>query len=100
MARRKNKIVHHMMTDSEEMRIKMYLVFGGFHYKTVAARVYGSGNGYVASDAEVRRVGKIARDNDMSSRDWRNGETTDAKRVLSRIGKTKATAKPRLRLAV
>ena len=101
MARRRtrSRIVHHTMTDSEVMRIKMYLIFGGFHYRIVAARVWGNGKNYVPSAAEICRVGKIARENNMSSRDWRNGKTPESKRVLNHIGRTRATEQPRLKLA-
>jgi hypothetical protein len=91
----------HFMSDSEEMRIKMYLTFGGFFYRTVAARVYGKGNpNYEPSAAEIARVGKIARENNMSSTDWRRGESESASRLLNRMGRTRLDAKPKLRIAV
>lgn len=79
----------HFITDSEVMRIKIYL-FGGFHYRTVAARVYGNGNSkYVPTNAEVARVGKVARESNLSSRDWRNGKTSAAKSFLAQLGKSR-----------
>lgn len=93
------RYVRYAMTDSQITRAKMYLLCGGFHYKVIAARIFGNGKkGYVASNAEVARIGQIARDNKMSSRDWRNGETPEAKRLLNRIGNCKRDTKPQLRV--
>ena len=95
-------LARHTMQDSERMRIVMYLSFGGWHYRTVAARVYGGGRAsYKPSPSEVARVGKIAREENLSSRDWRNGITTVAKRTLSRLGHMQVSKEPpKLKLAV
>jgi len=91
----------HTMLDSERIRIKLYLAFGGFYYKTVAKRVYGKGNSrYVPSSAEVSRVGKIAREEGLSSRAWRKGEIPSAKRLLNRLGRSRLNSKPKLQLAM
>lgn len=88
-----------MMDDLERMRIKMYLAFGGFHYRTIAARVYGMGRPrYVPSDSEVSRIGKVAREENLSPLDWRRGKSSEAKKVLSKVERTRP--KTHLKVAV
>lgn len=101
MGRSRNRRIfpRYSMTDSDEMRIKMYLAFGGFHYKTIARRVWGKGNDrYEPSPAEVSRVGVVARRHNMSSRDWRNGLTSESQKLLNRLGRVRKDAKPKLAL--
>ncbi len=89
------------ISDSDRMRIMMYLAYGGFYYRVIAARIWGKGDPtYVPSTAEVSRVGKVARDANLSSRDWRKGESDSAKTLLNRIGRARAGSNPKLRLAV
>lgn len=91
------------LTDGDEFRVTTILAFGGYHYKIVAKKVWGRGNPkYVASPAEVARVGVIARRNNLSSLDWRNAKTPASKRLLSNLGRVrkdpKSKRKPRLTL--
>lgn len=88
-----------IMGEMERMRIVMYLAYGGFHYRTIAKRVYGRGD-YTPSDSEVSRVGKIAREEGLSSLDWRNGKSTESRRVLSVLGKTNVDSKQKARMVV
>ena len=87
----------HVMMESERIRICMYLSFGGFHYKTIASRIYGGGNPrYVPSVSEVARIGKIAREENLSPIDWRRGIAEEAKVVLKKLAVCRTA--PRLRL--
>lgn len=93
------KYLRHVMSDSEEMRIKMYLAFGGFHYRTIAARVYGEGKpGYEPDAAEISRVGRVAKDWNLSSRDWRNGKTDAAAALLNKLGRVRRDSRPTLKV--
>ena len=91
----KRRIVRNPVTDLERWRIALLAEFG-FTYATIAARLYGSGRDYRASNGEAARVGRIARDEGVSSMEWRRGETSAASSVLNRV--SKATERPKLRL--
>lgn len=90
MARR--KIFRNPVSDTERWRISLLAQYG-FHYRTIAGRLYNNGNGSKASDSEVARVGRIAREEGVSSMDWRKGESTEAQRLLRRLGRTVETEK-------
>lgn len=89
----------HVTSESERARIKIYCSYGGFFYRIVAARIYGNGHPrYVPSNAEVARIGKIAREEELSSRAWRRGEATEAKQLLNFLGRSKISAKKRAKV--
>jgi hypothetical protein len=67
---------------ADEMRILMFLNGpGGYHYRTIAAKVFGKN----PSDADIDKVGYIARRENLSPRRWRNAETTTAQDLLAAI---------------
>lgn len=81
----------HFTTESERMRVMIYLSYGGFHYRTVAKRVFGGGDPkYAVTNADISRVGKIAAEEKMSSRDWRNGISRESMRVLGELERSKS----------
>lgn len=93
------KLVRASVTDSEEMRCCMYGMFGGFHHRLIAKRLYGNGNPrYSPSDTEIRRVGMILKRNGISTRAWRNGATAESEHFLNRLSRIRETAKPKLRI--
>ncbi len=87
MSRSRQKV----RAEEDGIRIRMYLCFGGFHYRTIAKMV----DGRAWTLADVTHVGKIAREWGMSSRDWRNGLTDDSKRYLKSV-----EASPRVKKAM
>lgn len=90
MARKRRRIVHNPVTDSERSRCCLYGTYGGFHHRYIAKRLYGNGNpNYRPSDSEVRRVGNILRQAGISTRDYRNGETDAAERIANVLARRK-----------
>lgn len=83
---RRNNQITRIPSDKEEWRIEL-LCSIGFHYATVARRIYGEGDEkYKPSDEEVRRVARIARKLDCSPVQYRRGENQFARKLLSRFG--------------
>ncbi len=102
---RRRRLQRYEMSGSDRWRICLYLTAGGgWHYKTIAWFVFHDGKGHrgVVSPAETTRVARVAKEEDLGSRDWRNGKSESSNKMLSRLGRTKETAKkmPKLRLAV
>lgn len=94
MSRRRRGINRRPVTDAESLRVSLLAQYG-FHYRTIAKRLYGDN----ISDSDVARVGRIARSEGVSSMDWRKGETKEAQRVLSRLGRNAVDKPaPKLRL--
>lgn len=92
----KRRMARNPVSDLERWRIALLAEFG-FHYRTIAARLYGNGNpDYKASDGEAARVGRVAREEGVSSLDWRRGQNSTATSVLNRV--SRATEKPKLKL--
>lgn len=84
MARR--RIVRNPITDSERIRVALLVENGGWHYRLIAKRLYGKGKpNYVPSATEISRIGRIANEEGVSSRDWRNGETKESRQLLNNL---------------
>lgn len=82
----KRIMVKNPVTDSERMRCIMLGSFGGPHHKYIAKRLYGNGNpDYTPSAGEVARVGKILAKAKVSTRAWRDGETTEAEKFFNKL---------------
>ena len=73
------------VTESEKWRVSL-LADWGFYYSTIAKRLYGNGNPrYTPSDSEVKRVGKIARQEGTSSLNYRRGENAESRNILTPV---------------
>lgn len=91
----------------DEGKVKALITAGGFHYAEIARWIWGKGSPrYVVSSAEISRVQTIASSAGVSSRDWRNGKTAEAKRVLKAVMSSKSmnlglrVVTPKLKLKV
>ncbi|HPC23124.1 MAG: hypothetical protein KBH81_12285 [Phycisphaerae bacterium] len=83
---RKRHITPYVMTDGDYWRIANLLRWGGFHYKTIARRLwYGGDQSAEPRTAELRRIGKVAKKEQLSPLDWRNGETEEAVEILANV---------------
>lgn len=73
------------VTDSERMRVATFAEYG-FHYRYIAKRIYGQNNSrYSPSLSEIARVGKIAREEGVSSLDWRRGDSDESRTFASSL---------------
>jgi len=82
---RKRRLQRRPLLESEVVRIEMLGCFGGFHHKAIAKRVFGTGRRYVPSNAEIARVGKVLRDAGIRVREWRDGDTDEAKAMMTSV---------------
>lgn len=83
--------VRYYLSDLEKMRIRTLLSYGGFHHRTIAARIFET---RTPSDAEIARISRVARESRISTRDWRNGKTTDSRSILNALTKHPVDSKP------
>ena len=83
MARR--RLQRRPLLESEAVRIEMLGLFGGFHHKAIARRIFGTGKNYIPSNAEVARVGRILRDAGIRVREWRDGTTQEAQEMMKSL---------------
>ena len=94
--KRKRYALRHIVTEQERWRICM-LAEWGFHHKLIARRLWGNNDpNYVPSPTEIARVSRVCCQEEVSTRDWRNGETTAAKSILTQY--TRATTTKRLKV--
>lgn len=67
----------------ERSLAKTYAMYG-FHYRTIASRIYGKGmKRYTPTKTEIGRIGRYAREEGFSSMLWRRGESPIAKQFLA-----------------
>lgn len=98
MARRKRRYIRVVVKDSERWRIALLAEYG-FFGRTIARRVFGNGNPkYVPSEAEIRRVYRIAKEEGVRLSDWRRGENDSARKVLNGACRASTNSHPKLRL--
>jgi hypothetical protein len=89
------------VTDSQRWRIAL-LAEWGFYGRTIARRVFGNGDTkYEPTDADVRRVYTITKQEGIQISAWRRGENESAKRILNQSGRcsTSSPKWPKLRIA-
>lgn len=84
-----SRLRRRVRAEENDVRIRMYLAFGGFYYRTIAKRVFGRN----WSESDVSHVGKVAREWNMSSREWRKGQSDDAKRYLTSVERSQQVKK-------
>lgn len=90
----KKKLSYHTITDLERWRIVLYLDSGGMggpavYYSTIAKWIYGNGkSGYSPSGAEISRIARVAKQEGLQARLWRNGESKASRLFLNRLQHT------------
>jgi hypothetical protein len=96
---RNKRIVRRVVTDSERWRIALLAEYG-FYGRVIAARIFGGGNpNYTASDTEIRRVYRVAKEEGVKLSDWRKGENDSSQKVLNGACRVSTSGKhPKLRI--
>jgi len=88
MSRKRRIVNRNPVLPSEEAKCCLLGQFGGPHHRYIAKRLYGEGKpNYTPTDAEIRRVSGILKRNNISTRDWRNGDTEESQNFFGRLAR-------------
>ncbi len=83
--------LRHVTTESEAMRIEILALYG-FHYKAIAAQIWHRGDRRQVSATEISRIGRVLKRADIRVREYRDGESSEAKALMRSLRKLESAS--------